>query len=156
MAFMDRPGAFSAEEVGDEARALARSSGRAPLVVVDYLQLLAAERGEVERQAVTRSVVALKGLSKELACPVLAISSLNRGGYKSAAMDAFKEGGSVEYTADLLLTLSERAGRGEKRPGRDAVRAVDVCVLKNRFGPAVGVADPISLAFEPASGHFRG
>ena len=156
MVFMDRPGAFSAEEVADEARALARSSGRAPLVVVDYLQLLAAERGEVERQAVTRSVIALKAISKELACPVLAISSLNRGGYKSAAMDAFKESGSVEYTADLLLALSEHTGRGEKRPGRDAVRAVDVCVLKNRFGPAGGATDPISLAFEPASGHFRG
>ena len=37
-----------------------------------------------------------------------------------------------------------------------AVRAVDVCVLKNRFGPAGGATDPISLAFEPASGHFRG
>lgn len=156
MAFMDRPGAFSAEEVADEARALARSSGRAPLVVVDYLQLLAAERGEVERQTVTRSVIALKGISKELACPVLAISSLNRGGYRSAAMDAFKESGSVEYTADLLLALSEHTGRGEKRPGRDAARVVDVCILKNRFGPAGGAADPISLAFEPASGHFRG
>ena len=156
MVFMDRPGAFSAEGVADEARALARSSGRAPLVVVDYLQLLAAERGEVERQAVTRSVIALKAISKELACPVLAISSLNRGGYKSAAMDAFKESGSVEYTADLLLALSEHIGRGEKRPGRDAVRAVDACVLKNRFGPAGGATDPISLAFEPASGHFRG
>ena len=104
----------------------------------------------------TRSVIALKAISKELACPVLAISSLNRGGYKSAAMDAFKESGSVEYTADLLLALSEHIGRGEKRPGRDAVRAVDACVLKNRFGPAGGATDPISLAFEPASGHFRG
>lgn len=131
--------------------------GRAPVVVVDYLQILAPSdaRGS-DKQNVDRAVVALKALSRELETPVLVASSFNREAYtKEVSMEAFKESGAVEYAADVLLALQMSAA-GEKdfdlnREKMADPRRIDVVLLKNRSGVPYG---KVPLLYYSAENRF--
>lgn len=80
--------------------------GEAPVVVVDYLQVLTGnDRGTV-RENVDANIVGLKRMSRSLNVPVIVISSVNRANYiMPIDFEALKESGCVEYTADVVLGL---------------------------------------------------
>lgn len=131
--------------------------GRSPVVVVDYLQILApSDARSSDKQNVDRAVVALKALSRELEIPVLVASSFNREAYtKEVSMEAFKESGAVEYAADVLLALQMSAA-GEKdfdlnREKMADPRRVDVVLLKNRSGVPYG---KVPLLYYSAENRF--
>lgn len=131
--------------------------GRAPVVVVDYLQILApSDARSSDKQNVDRAVVALKALSRELETPVLVASSFNRDAYtKEVSMEAFKESGAVEYAADVLLALQMSAA-GEKdfdlnREKMADPRRVDIVLLKNRSGVPYG---KVPLLYYSAENRF--
>lgn len=136
--------ALTPEILKEKALRHREQHGRAPVVVVDYLQILAPSdaRGS-DKQNVDRAVVALKALSRELEIPVLVASSFNREAYtKEVSMEAFKESGAVEYAADVLLALQMSAA-GEKdfdlnREKMADPRRVDIVLLKNRSGVPYG------------------
>jgi len=78
--FIDESAGLNALELRSRARKLARQCGQLGLVIVDYLQLMSAasligENRATEIGEISRS---LKGLAKELKCPVMALSQLNR------------------------------------------------------------------------------
>lgn len=140
----------------------AQEQGRAPVILLDYLQLLAPERPTgTEKQKIDECVAALKQLARRYDTAVIAASSFNRDAYDGAAdMKSFKESGLVEYSADLLLAMQQRdaaAQRGAKantsvvRKGMEERRKLELLVLKNRFG-AAGVAAP--LDYLPAAERF--
>lgn len=82
--------------------------GRAPVVVIDYMQLLtiADTTQNTDKQKMDAAVKALKDLSRDFKIPVLAISSMNRASYDGGLnMASYKESGNIEYTADVLLAL---------------------------------------------------
>lgn len=82
--------------------------GRAPVVVIDYMQLLtiADTTQNTDKQKMDAAVKALKDLSRDYEIPVLAISSMNRASYDGGLnMASYKESGNIEYTADVLLAL---------------------------------------------------
>lgn len=133
--------------------------GRAPVVVVDYLQILApSDARSSDKQNVDRAVVALKALSRELEIPVLVASSFNREAYtKEVSMEAFKESGAVEYAADVLLALQMSAA-GEKdfdlnREKMADPRRVDLVLLKNRSGVPYG---KVPMLYYSAQNRFVG
>ena len=115
-------------------------TGKKPVVVVDYLQMLApySERGS-DKQNVDKAVLELKRMSRDYGIPVMVVSSLNRSSYKEKiAKEAFKESGGIEYTADVLLGL-QFTGAGEKTFDVDASlmsdpREIEIRILKNRNG----------------------
>lgn len=76
---IDESPGLSHVEIRARARRAARKYGQLGLVIVDYLQLMGGNGGDENRAselgAITR---ALKALGKELRCPVLALSQLNR------------------------------------------------------------------------------
>ena len=84
-------------------------------------------------------MVELKRISRDFDLPVFALSSFNRESYRGpVTMEAFKESGAVEYSADVLLGI-QMAGAGEKGFDLDAAkrqerRAVELVLLKNRNG----------------------
>ena len=82
-------------------------TGRTPVLIVDYLQILApADAHSTDKQNTDKNTVELKRISRDYNTPVLAISSFNRENYLAPVnMAAFKESGSVEYSSDLLLAL---------------------------------------------------
>lgn len=77
--FIDESPAMTNAEIRSRARSIARQSGKIGLIVIDYLQLMAGASGDENRATelghITRG---LKALAKELGCPVVVLSQLNR------------------------------------------------------------------------------
>ena len=115
-------------------------TGKAPIVFVDYLQLLAPHNERAtDKQTADWNVMELKRISRDYKTPVIAISSFNRQSYKDQAnMSSFKESGTIEYSSDVLIGL-QAPGAGEsnfdinKAKNRNP-RQVEVMILKQRSG----------------------
>ena len=77
--YIDDTAALTPNEMRARARRLAREHGRLGMIVVDYLQLMrvagTSENRTGEISEISRS---LKALAKEMSCPVIALSQLNR------------------------------------------------------------------------------
>ena len=125
------------------------------VLFLDYLQLVAPARaGMNEKQTADAAVAMLKQLARRYDIPVMAASSLNREAYRPGSaepsMSAFKESGSVEYSADLLLVLKYRTDAD--RESKTAPRHLALTILKNRFG---ATGESIPLDYEPEKELFR-
>jgi replicative DNA helicase len=140
-------------DVQDLAQAMEKTHGRAPVIFIDYLQLLKAQsQYDSDKQAVDRNVSSLRQMARDLNTPIFAISTLNRASYSGVVdMSAFKESGAIEYGADVLLGLqpaklaNETDGLDEKKAKKlskkvyrafkaEPVRQCALTVLKNRGG----------------------
>ncbi|RPH67127.1 MAG: replicative DNA helicase [Burkholderiales bacterium] len=77
--FIDETPALNALELRARARRLSRQCGKLGLIVVDYLQLMSStSTGENRATEISEISRSLKALAKELDCPVIALSQLNR------------------------------------------------------------------------------
>ena len=126
-----------------------------PVLFLDYLQLVAPARtGMTEKQTADAAVAMLKQLARRYDMPVIAASSLNREAYRPGSaepgLSAFKESGSVEYSADLLLVLKYRTDADKEI--KTGPRHLVLTILKNRFGAA---GESIPLDYEPEKELFR-
>ena len=126
-----------------------------PVLFLDYLQLVAPARaGMTEKQTADAAVAMLKQLARRYDMPVIAASSLNREAYRPGSaepgMSAFKESGSVEYSADLLLVLKYRTDADKEI--KTGPRHLVLTILKNRFG---ATGESIPLDYEPEKELFR-
>lgn len=83
------------------------ATGKKPLIVIDYLQILAPlNERSTDKQATDENVFCLKEISRDYHIPVFAISSFNRENYTApVSMQSFKESGAIEYSSDILLGL---------------------------------------------------
>lgn len=136
-------------EIAERVTKYVYYSGNKPLVIIDYLQLLApVDPHFTDKQNTDKNVLELKRLSRELEIPIIAISSLNRANYNEPiSMAAFKESGAIEYSSDVLLGL-QLAGAGDKDFDVDMAksqepRQIELKILKNRRGKTGG-----SIKFE--------
>ena len=149
-------------KLSEEVGRFASQCGKAPIVLVDYLQLMAPERSSAtDKQNTDRAVASLKQISRRWDTLVLCASSFNREAYSQTAdvsMSAFKETGLVEYSADLLLALQAVSGnenaakQGNTLARASEERTIAVKVLKNRFGAAGTKAE---LCYKPAEEIFE-
>lgn len=163
--FIEGDGPVSAADIRKAADAMAERDGAAPVVFIDYLQLLApmSER-DTDKQTADKNVTALRQMARDLNTPVLVISSINRQRYSGAiTLDAFKESGGIEYGADVALGL-QPAGIADKDKEGDAAKLTEECkraserrcelvVLKNRNGALP--AKPVPLTMRAASSVFE-
>lgn len=149
--------------------------GIAPVVFVDYLQILAPEEGfrGTDKQATDKAVLELKRLSRDTDTPVICISSFNRDNYREPVnLASFKESGSIEYTADVLLGLQyagmdyqkgEAEGSSKRRDRvneliaralengkRGRAQELELKILKNRNGNR----GKVNLDFVPMFNYF--
>jgi replicative DNA helicase len=105
---IDTSGALSINQLTARARRRKRRFGTR-LIVVDYLQLMGAERGRGDNrvQEVTQITTGLKALAKELGVPVIALSQLSRQVEnredKRPQLSDLRESGSIEQDADIVL-----------------------------------------------------
>lgn len=118
--------------------------GRAPVVVIDYLQIMAPpDIRATDKQNTDKTIKELRQMARDFKTPILAISSFNRDSYdKDTNMKAFKESGSIEYSADVLISL-QLYGVGKMKEGHKITteeqknkdpREVIAKVIKNRNG----------------------
>lgn len=149
-------------EIQEQVKQHIALTGRKPMVILDYLQILAPwnERAS-DKQNTDKATLELKRLSRDLQLPILAISSFNRENYTQPVQTAsFKESGAIEYSADVLLALQYEGmdyRKGEKEQARiirireerdqreeDIVEGcpvgIELKILKNRNGQRGTVA----------------
>jgi replicative DNA helicase len=135
------------------------NTGRVPVIIVDYLQILSPynERA-TDKQNTDKSVVELKRLSRDMITPVIAISSMNRNSYNGKDKDkhtdsfdwdnemtGFKESGGIEYSCDVLIKLKAKNDKA------DTIRDVSLLVLKNRNGE---LSDKLSYKYHKRYNYF--
>ena len=149
-------GKFTVNDVKAIVEEHIEATGRTPVVMVDYLQILQpAEKNLNDKAKVSYDVLMLKQLSRDKHTPVVVVSSFNRDSYKAeASFSSFKESGEIEYSADVLLGLqltALRTGRDPQEALEEAYREIDVKILKNRNG-TLGIA---SFKARLAHNHFR-
>ena len=110
-----------------------------PVVIVDYLQILAPYSKEYVRDIrlnIDKTILELKRIARDYKIPVITVSSFNRMGAKEkAAEDAFKESGAIEYSCDVLLGLHKRDDT-KHTDIKHPIREMELVILKNRIGQA--------------------
>lgn len=135
-----------------------RITGRKPLILCDYLQILAPYSDRAtDKQNTDKAVLELKRISRDFKTTVIAISSLNRMSYKDAiSMEAFKESGAIEYSADCLIGLqlkgAGKQGFNAMEAKKEDPRIIELIILKNR-NAAVG--DGATLEYYPRFNFFE-
>lgn len=133
-------------------------TGTVPVVLVDYLQIIApADVHFTDKQNLDRAVCALKRLSRAHSMTIIAVSSFNRENYNAeATMAAFKESGGIDYSADVLLGLQARGAGGRSfnidDEKRKDPRELELKILKNRSG---ALGEPIPFRYYPAFSCFE-
>lgn len=151
-------GEIGAQQVRETVEKHIRLTGRAPVVIIDYLQLLAPwDVRASDKQNTDRAVLELKRISRDCKAPVLAVSSFNRQNYSQAVtMEAFKESGAIEYSSDVLIGLQAKGAgtegfRIDEAKQKDP-REVQLKILKNRNGPTGGT---VEYAYYPLFNFFQ-
>jgi len=150
--YIDETPALTAMEVRARARRLARQCGQLGLIIIDYMQLMAGS-GSSENRATEISEISrsLKGLAKELNCPLIALSQLNRSleqrPNKRPVMSDLRESGAIEQDADLILFIYRDEVYNPDSPDKGTA---EIIIGKQRNGP-IGT---VRLTFQGASTRF--
>ena len=146
--WVDEQPLLTVNAIRAKARRAKARLGRLGLVVVDYLQLLAADRAGENRQVdVAEMSRGLKTLARELGTPVLALSQLSRAlearADKRPMLSDLRESGAIEQDADIVAFIYRDEVYNEDTPDRGLA---EIIVAKHRHGPT-GTA---RLAWLPA------
>ncbi|MGO4938365.1 DnaB-like helicase C-terminal domain-containing protein [Fundicoccus sp. Sow4_H7] len=164
-------GNIGVEQVRNAVEEHVKVYGKAPVILIDYLQILAPyDTRATDKQNTDKAVLELKRISRDFKTPVLAISSFNRENYSnSVSMLAFKESGAIEYSSDVLIGLQfakqreiEEYNRNKKVTEPKLVldhdaqkskepREIELKILKNRNGETGGHID---FYFNAKFNHF--
>lgn len=160
--YMDSTSALSIMELRAKARRLC-TKHKVKLIIVDYLQLMAAEnryaQSNREQQIASISRM-LKALAKDLHIPIIAISQLNRDmakrgtqGGKRPILSDLRESGAIEQDADLVLFLhrADYYGISEDMNGDSTEGHCELIIEKHRNG-ATGT---IGLEFDRKYTRFK-
>ena len=136
--YVDDSPALSPTEVRTRARRTSREAGGLKLIVVDYLQLMrgSSDRQENRTNEISEISRSLKAIAKEMKCPVIALSQLNRSlesrENKRPVMSDLRESGAIEQDADVILFIY----RDEVyHPESEDKGKAEIIISKQRNGP---------------------
>ncbi len=145
--YIDDSSALPPNELRARARRIAKQhGGKLGCIMVDYLQLMKVPgMGENRVGEISEISRSLKALAKEMNCPVIALSQLNRSlenrPNKRPVMSDLRESGAIEQDADLIMFIyrDEVYNKESKEAG-----TAEIIIGKQRNGP-IGT---VRLAFE--------
>lgn len=135
-------------------------TGQAPIVVIDYLQIMKPDDPRATDKSNTdKAVNGLKQISRDFKTTIVAISSLNRESYnRPMSLTAFKESGAIEYSSDVLIGLDftkmlDDANEMDFEEEKDKVpRNITLTILKNRNGRT---GKRINYLYDPRFNYFE-
>jgi len=161
-------GTIGVDEIRQEIQRHISFTGNAPVVVIDYLQIIAPhDMRATDKQNTDKAVLELKRMSRDKKIPIVAVSSFNRDSYTAPVnLASFKESGAIEYSSDVLIglqlegmdELSQSDGkRAETMRQIEELKAADprkaqLKILKNRNGK-IGVS--IGYSYYPIFNLFN-
>lgn len=159
-------GELGVQQVREAVQRHITLTGRKPVVLIDYLQILAPYNERyTDKQNTDKAVLELKRISRDNKIPIIGISSFNRDNYTAPVnMAAFKESGAIEYSSDVLMGLQYtgmdyqegEADKAREKRIRELIKdneaaakagkgvAIDLKVLKNRNGGR-GTSKPLTF-----------
>ncbi len=134
--FIDDTAGISLMEMKAKCRKLKMEKGL-DLILIDYLQLMQMEGYKENRQqeisAISRG---LKGLAKEMNCPVIALSQLSRAPELRSdhrpILSDLRESGAIEQDADVVLFLYRDEYYNEDSEKKNIGELI---IAKHRNGP---------------------
>lgn len=155
--FHEALGYYDTEKIDAEMSYYFKKDGKAPVVMVDYLQMLSLgvalnidKKNLTERQAVDKAILDLKAVSRKYKTTVFVLSSMNREAQsefsgKEISMSGAKESGGIEYTAGTVMSLdyAERRNFGKKLADGGTTESIEakqyprkmrIYLHKNRYG----------------------
>ncbi len=143
--YIDDTPALTPGELRARVRRVSREAGGIGLIAVDYLQLMriagSPENRTTEISEISRS---LKALAKEMRCPVLALSQLNRDvekrQNKRPMMADLRDSGAIEQDADLILFIYRDEVYNEDSPDK-GIAEINIGKQRN------GVTGTVRLSF---------
>ncbi|WP_342780400.1 replicative DNA helicase [Catellatospora sichuanensis] len=146
--FVDDTPNMNLMEIRAKARRL-KQRHNLKLIVVDYLQLMSSpKKTESRQQEVSELSRGLKLLAKEVECPVIAVSQLNRGPEqrtdKRPQLSDLRESGSIEQDADVVILLHRDDYYDKESP---RAGEADFIVAKHRNGPTDTITVAAQLHF---------
>lgn len=152
----DSPG-ISIVDLASRCRKVKREKEQLDMIIVDYLQLMSAGilggKGSQNREREVSVIsMGLKALAKELNCPVIALSQLNRGlelrPDKRPRPSDLRESGSIEQDADQIMFVYRDEVYNKETPDKGIA---EIIIGKNRHGSM----DTVKLAFQSSFTSFH-
>src|SRR5215207_1259813 len=137
--FIDDTASIGVLEMRAKARRLKAEHGL-DLLIIDYLQLMQGRgRFESRQQEVSAISRSLKGLAKELGCPIIALSQLSRApegrtDHRPQLSD-LRESGAIEQDADCVFFIyrPEVYDKEDAKPEEQGI--AEIIIGKQRNGP---------------------
>ena len=145
--YIDDTAALTPSDLRARARRVKREAGGLKMIMVDYMQLMRPTREQDNRtNEISEISRSLKAIAKEMKCPLVACSQLNRSlesrNEKRPYMSDLRESGAIEQDADLILFIY----RDEVyNPETEDQGIAEIIIGKQRNGP-IGT---IKLTFTP-------
>ena len=150
--YIDDTAALTPNDLRARARRVKREAGGLRMIMVDYLQLMRPSREQDNRtNEISEISRSLKAIAKEMKCPLVACSQLNRSlesrTDKRPYMSDLRESGAIEQDADVILFIYRDEVYNEQTEDKGIA---EIIIGKQRNGP-VGT---IKLTFTPELTRF--
>ncbi len=149
--YIDDSPVVTVTDVRAKCRRLKRKRGLS-LVVVDYLQLMQATRGENRQQEIAEITRSLKNLARELEVPIVALSQLNRAleqrEDKRPRLSDLRESGALEQDSDVVMFIYRHEYYHPEEQDKKGI--AEIIVAKHRAGST----GPVEMTFQPEFTRF--
>jgi replicative DNA helicase len=134
--YIDDSGGQRAAAIRAKAQQVRRQNGgKLSMIAIDYLQLMGAD-GDTRNEQIASITSSLKATAKQLECPVVLLSQLNRDvekrPNKRPMMSDLRDSGAIEQDADLILFPYRDEYYNPDSPDKGTAELI---IAKQRNGP---------------------